>query len=494
MAVDRTRYDFNGKVRLTKKALMKELINKFLQQNKLDSLEKLKSMFPQKSDFNVDMFVDHQTYNNFNHDRKGRYFEQPFVLSNNEKVYLSNQWGGDVFQKLIKDFKNANYDIQEHLRTQKNQGKQNTIDIKNIILYGPPGVGKTHNINKLISLIEEGKNTQEIFQAIEQNEKFEHISLDDIKKRVKFVTFHQSFGYEDFIEGFRPNEKGKIELEDGVFKIIANEAEENLKNSSSNDFISFKKAFDILFKEKIENGESVKIELKRNGSYFNVTDFNNKTIYFEKQSGTTKHTLSIASLERMYNEETNKFINGGLAIYYNPILDKLLEIKRNSPVTNVEKKNYYLVIDEINRGNISKIFGELITLIEEDKRDKLEVTLPYSKEPFKVPSNLYIIGTMNSTDKSIALIDIALRRRFTFLKMEPNAALIDDVEAKRIFTELNEYIEDKLGAEYQIGHSYFMGDKIDLDFVMVYKIKPLLEEYFYGDKEGLDEALRIVGE
>jgi len=267
------------------------------------------------------------------------------------------------------------------------------MNIKNIILYGSPGVGKTHNTNKLINLIESGVSEKEIFESIKENKK-ETIDLDeDLKVRTKFITFHQSFGYEDFIEGFRPNEEGQIKLANGIFKEVSLEAQKNLNNS------------------------------------------------------------------------------------------------KEDPL-----KNYYLVIDEINRGNISKIFGELITLIEEDKRDKLEVVLPYSKEAFKIPSNLYIIGTMNSTDKSIALIDIALRRRFTFLKMKPNADLIEYSEAKALFIKLNEYIrESHLGEDYQIGHSYFMGidSDNDLEFVWEYKVKPLLEEYFYGDENSLGEILKL---
>jgi len=259
------------------------------------------------------------------------------------------------------------------------------MEIKNIILYGVAGVGKTHNINQLIKLIEDKKSELEIFSTIQNNKYSQNMDISNIKERVKFITFHQSFGYEDFIEGFRPNKEGKITLIDGIFKKISKEAKEN------------------------------------------------------------------------------------------------------------KEENYYLVIDEINRGNISKIFGELITLIEEDKRDKLEVTLPYSKELFSVPSNLYIIGTMNSSDKSIALIDIALRRRFTFLKMKPNANLINHSEAKKIFEELNKYISDNLSEDYQIGHSYFINIKNDddLKFILKYKIEPLLEEYFYGDEEKLEEAKEI---
>jgi len=267
--------------------------------------------------------------------------------------------------------------------TEQKANKNN--EIKNIIFYGSPGVGKTHNTKKLISLIESGISEKEIFETIKNNHQNNGIDIYDIKERVKFVTFHQSFGYEDFIEGFRPNEDGDIELQDGVFKTICD----------------------------------------------------------------------TASKDRGHK--------------------------------------YYLVIDEINRGNISKIFGELITLIEEDKRDTLEVTLPYSKQTFKIPSNLYIIGTMNSTDKSIALIDIALRRRFTFLKMEPKSDLVKYNSAKTIMEQLNAKITETLGADYVLGHSYFMKitNEDDLEFVLEYKIIPLLEEYYYGDISGLNEVLNI---
>ena len=306
----------------------------------------------------------------------------------------SSPWYTSYEPMIIERIQNNNIINEEELKNEEsdNSSSKNLImdsKIKNIILYGSPGVGKTHNINKLISLIESGISEIEIFNMIKNNELNDGVDanniIDNIYSRVKFITFHQSFGYEDFIEGFRPNVDGNIKLQDGIFKSICDDAN---------------------------------------------------------------------------NDKENK---------------------------------YYLVIDEINRGNISKIFGELITLIEENKRDTLEVTLPYSKKPFKIPSNLYIIGTMNSTDKSIALIDIALRRRFTFLKMKPKADLIDYPAAREIFENLNNQIEEDLGEDYQLGHSYFMNIKnqSDLDFVLEYKIIPLLEEYYYGDANRFKEIEKL---
>ncbi|MBD3796396.1 MAG: AAA family ATPase [Campylobacterales bacterium] len=373
------------------------------------------------------------------------------------------------------------------------------LKTKNIMLYGAPGVGKTHNYKRLISMIENGENEQMIFSTIANNsitnEQYQD-TFETIKKekRIEFVTFHQSYSYEDFIEGFRPNENGEIKLEDGIFKTLANNAEINLLKSQDNKEVLFVEALNILLKEKIENEEKVRIQLKRKDSYFDIYDFNDKTIYFKKQNGDPTHTLSIKTLEKMYYEGQNNIIQGGLAVYYNPLLEELLKLKNKVDGKAQEQKNFYIVIDEINRGNISKIFGELITLIEEDKRDNYEVTLPYSKEKFKIPSNLYILATMNSTDKSIATIDIALRRRFTFLKMQPNENLIDYTPARTLFNKLNKFIAENLNEDYKLGHSYFMKVTNDqeLEFVKEYKIKPLLEEYFYVDPKKLQNVLDML--
>lgn len=412
-----------------------------------------------------------------------------YILNNNEQLYkyVNSVLNDEIFLK------------EEH-----------KMKTKNIMLYGAPGVGKTHNYKRLITMIEDGNNEKTIFDTISKNETtndFNNSVFEDIKKekRIEFVTFHQSYSYEDFIEGFRPSENSHIELEDGIFKLLCNKAKNQIKETIY-QHISFDEAFDILRTKYIEN------ELDKIFSVSNVEilihEFKDKTIKVQSSNAKDTQYVKKSDLETVVQAILNNEVQkpsdiknldvkkdtislGGL---YYPIGKKIVEIiNENKKGIEEKEKNFYIVIDEINRGNISKIFGELITLIEEDKRDTYEVTLPYSKEKFKIPSNLYIIATMNSTDKSIATIDIALRRRFTFLKMKPNLDLVPEI-AKELFEKINEHISKTINEDYKLGHSYFMkiANENDLEFVKKYKIQPLLEEYFYGDEENYNKAIAIL--
>ncbi|WP_151721738.1 McrB family protein, partial [Acinetobacter ursingii] len=193
---------------------------------------------------------------------------------------------------------------------------------------------------------------------------------------------------------------------------------------------------------------------------------------------------------------------------YNSLLASLVDFLMQLPIQKSQNSEpVVLIIDEINRGNISRIFGELITLIEDSKRqgntEELYTTLPYSKESFSVPNNLYIIGTMNSSDRSLTGLDLALRRRFTFTEMAPNPWLLSNVEVQgiqidRLLDIINQRIEILLDRDHCIGHAYFMPlkDKPELSVlreIFLQKIIPLLQEYFFDDWEHIHAVLNENG-
>jgi len=366
----------------------------------------------------------------------------------------------------------------------------------NTIFYGPPGTGKTyHTVLRAAEIIENRK--------IEKYEDALKIFKENLGNRIEFITFHQNYSYEDFIQGLRPDtENDKIltfEKRDGVFKTIADRGLENL-NDSKNSRVNkkpFEEVFDLFFNPLLE-GEKDEIEVKMKKVSYNITSVSNKSIDFRKASGGTAHTLSIATLKKMYAAESLLDIRG-LGTYYSPLLTKLIELGKTD-ITSKEitkRRNYVIVIDEINRANISRVFGELITLIEPDKRSDgdipMTVTLP-SGDSFMVPSNLYIIGTMNTADKSIALLDIALRRRFNFEPMYPQYNVDGEViHHADVLKKLNDYIVKSKGHDFQIGHAYFMGENSDLMTIMNQKVIPLLMEYFMNDSTEVEQVLKSAG-
>lgn len=374
----------------------------------------------------------------------------------------------------------------------------------NQILYGPPGTGKTYNtINKALEIID-GFVPDDRAEAKAKFEEYKKAG------QIEFVTFHQSYGYEEFVEGIKAktSDKGiEYEIEAGIFKKLSKIANKNIEQTKENTII--KKDFDVMFKEKILDKlfENEKLEIKMKKSSFYIKEVDGTHISFDKSGGDSQHVLLIKNLKAMYEAGENKIIMGGLSQYYNPLLEYLLD---NNEIKNEEKeplKNYILIIDEINRGNISKIFGELITLIEPSKRigadEEIKVKLPYSNDDFGVPSNLYIIGTMNTADRSIALMDTALRRRFDFTEMMPCTELIDfkvdGINIKSMLEKINKRVEYLYDRDHTIGHAYFISlkddnitdKKAELDNIFRNKIIPLLQEYFYDDWE---KILMVLGD
>ncbi|HMQ69660.1 MAG TPA: AAA family ATPase [Ignavibacteria bacterium] len=373
---------------------------------------------------------------------------------------------------------------------QRNNKMSNPL---NQILYGPPGTGKTYQTILRAAEIIENRKIDDYQEALK-------IFKANLHDRIEFITFHQNYSYEDFIQGLRPDTENESELtfekKDGVFKILADKALRNFKDSENP--ITPKKTFDdtfeIFVRPLVEDVDEIEVKMKKVSYY--ITSVSNKSISFRKASGGTAHTLNIATLKKMYEDETLPEMHG-LGVYYLPLVNELLSIGKDTTgkKIKVEKKNYVIVIDEINRANISRVFGELITLIEPDKRSHgdipMEAKLP-SGDKFVVPSNLFIIGTMNTADKSIALLDIALRRRFEFEAMYPDYE-IDGINDIEILQGLNKLIIEKKGHDFQIGHSYFMNDSKDLVKRMNKKVIPLLLEYFMNDKKEVEEILEKAG-
>ena len=452
----------------------------------------------------------------------------------NRNYFLRN----GEFYKLSEEGKNY---IQTNFQLFIKRNNLNFNHHKNQILYGPPGTGKTYNT--VIRAMEIINNEKYDFVDDKQYEKLKK-DFDKLKQQgqIEFVTFHQSYSYEEFVEGIKPyipewgtvEENNRFIGQDGILKKIAKDAlysSLTLNNNIKNNELFYR----IIekFKEEYPIGSILQTQENNN---FEIVNYTETSIRIQPVTE-KRSTLSISyqPLEEMYILNKKNKINTrknleiamndrykGLSSYYLPIL-KIIEkfkvddknIKQGKEFKEklikefyqnkilLEKNNglrYVLVIDEINRGDVSKIFGELITLIEKDKRigkeHQMTVTLPYSRETFGVPNNLYIIGTMNTADRSIALLDTALRRRFDFEEMMPKPELlsgknIEGVDLEELLIKINDRIKNEYDRDHQIGHSYLMGveNKEQLERAYKNRILPLLNEYFYNDIDSVAKVL-----
>lgn len=493
-------------------------------------------------------------------------------------------------------YNNADFEkyVFEHQYTSKEENMNFPL---NTILYGPPGTGKTyHTINKAIEIIEnrvigEGEDRSDLKKQFEEYKK---------AGQIVFVTFHQSYGYEEFVEGIKAkkNEDKQViyEVEDGIFKQLSKRAKRIgysiLNNTTINNYrvtttdthfiITNKKnqkcrvSFELIedFMKGIDKGlfdtetlknmkgeeivdliptqyyaffinrdlskivsliEELRKKLSTDNSFFEnmvldgyvVTSISQDLLNIKSKKTNSIIPISLVYLNEIFDlldkkiitpndlkekntvdkmsKSTEKYLGNGYSGIYHRIAEYYLENKGKLK-TSIKNNNYVLIIDEINRGNISKIFGELITLIEDSKRlgkeEAVEITLPYSGEKFEVPSNLYIIGTMNTADRSIALMDTALRRRFEFEEMMPTSELlealeVDGIKIQSLLETINKRIEYLYDRDHTIGHAYFMSlkgkesddAKSELDHIFRNKIIPLLQEYFYDDWEKIRMVL-----
>lgn len=449
----------------------------------------------------------------------------------------------DANTKLFIPFFNTQFENEANLTPFFNT--QTSMDATlNKILFGPPGTGKTYaTINRALEIIgetTEGKTRQEIKDLFDNKMK---------EGQIVFTTFHQSMSYEDFIEGIKPIEPEKegdpviYSIKLGVFRTLCIEASFAIaqlrESKATKEVLDFSILYDNFaeeVQEKILNDTKVELETKTGGSVMVESISQQGNFVIKHHNGTRTYTVSKARLTKLQsaisnladvsniNDQFREIIGGSNSSAYWSVLNAIRKEKPTKAInkesrgytisekkqvvasllkadyTNTVGKPYVLIIDEINRGNVSQIFGELITLIEDDKRlgkeESLEVTLSYSKEMFGVPPNLHIIGTMNTADRSVEALDAALRRRFSFEEMRPTPSLIatdgklkekkgylGNIELPQLLNTINRRIEKLLDKDHQIGHSYFMAvsNLEELKAAFQNKIIPLLQEYFFGD-------------
>jgi len=492
--------------------------------------------------------------------KKEKSFEAYLMLLEHCKAYFDKPFAqiSDLAGKFTSGSPN-NADKQRNIEKEqgslgegnrKNTGKP----VLNQILYGPPGTGKTYNTVRKAVEICDGKVYSDYNAA-----KARYKDLKE-KGRIEFVTFHQSYGYEEFIEGIRADtDEGEISYkkEDGVFKRLAINAQfdASVKEGAQSKSLGFHERYGKLV-AAFNDDEELILDSKTDKPIAVKTISKRGNLHCYHEGSDKRYTVSKDRLKKLYdqfdtldklnkvtnlNKEFSDVIGGANQTTYWSALSYMLKLQGANSVQensfegkldyNSKKawlkeqgscalvkqpNNYVLIIDEINRGNLSKIFGELITLIEEDKRlgaeHEMTVRLPVSGDEFGVPSNLHIIGTMNTADRSIAMMDTALRRRFAFEEMMPDAEVFDDfgnngiinvqlkddasfeLNLKDMLNKINQRIEVLYDREHTIGHAYFMPLKenptIDkLSSIFKNKVIPLLAEYFFEDWEKIRMVL-----
>lgn len=434
------------------------------------------------------------------------------------KVLDIKQWNQktltEISQSKYKDFCLKIEDVFMKKQPEENSNSLQVNIPLNQILYGPPGTGKTYSVRQYITDIV-GQNPglktdneeQKINNAVKDLTWYSAIALSMYKNGKNNKYKVPNLQHQKIIKAFAATKESKKIKATLWFQMQSHtsESSENVNNSTKHPPYLF---------DKTENSEwyltetgikFVEENLSEQLEFLNAKNSSRKIEDFYKFITFHQSYSYEEFVEGIKPSINNDEDNATISYEYNRGIFKEICQQANSDPEN----NYLLIIDEINRGNISKIFGELITLIESDKRvipngerifentktqnEELVVILPYTKSKFGVPSNLYILGTMNTSDRSIASIDIALRRRFKFVEMMPKRELVADfgINFADVFENLNTKIKILLDRDHQIGHSYFIKTKYEnagsdeLKAIWFSEILPLLNEYFYCDWEKL---------
>ncbi|MDI1355736.1 MAG: AAA family ATPase [bacterium] len=444
-------------------------------------------------------------------------------LKTDAEYLEKNKTGHHMYSSSLKKYKKFIEELSGEEAVSENPN--NLTMSLNQILFGPPGTGKTYNsINKAITIINPSFDLTQERKLVK--DEFDRLIRNG---QIVFTTFHQSMSYEDFIEGIKPLEPKQegqpviYKVVNGILKKFCNQikSSEKLTNTGNETatVANFEELYAAFLKRlteiisKLEEGDFHIFPSRR--SNVKLLKLEGEGISTSGESANTIETITKDKLKRIYdkfqspdditniNEQLRKEVGTdiGWTTNYYAVFKAIKDFEKSITTTTIEHKvvapkNYVLIIDEINRGNVSQIFGELITLIEDDKRlgkpEALEATLAYSKERFGIPPNLYLVGTMNTADRSVEALDTALRRRFTFEEIPPKYDLAElqydyaDSVAFEILKTINNRIEKLIDKDHLIGHSYFiLKDEEDAEEKLInsfYKnIIPLLQEYFFGD-------------
>lgn len=420
----------------------------------------------------------------------------------------------EISQSKYKDFCLKIEDVFMKKQPEENSNSLQVNIPLNQILYGPPGTGKTYSVRQYITDIV-GQNPglktdneeQKINNAVKDLTWYSAIALSMYRNGKNNKYKVPNLQHQKIIKAFAATKESKKIKATLWFQMQSHtsESSENVNNSTKHPPYLFDKT-EISEWYLTETGiKFVEENLSEQLEFLNAKNSSRKIEDFYKFITFHQSYSYEEFVEGIKPSINNDEDNATISYEYNRGIFKEICQQANSDPEN----NYLLIIDEINRGNISKIFGELITLIESDKRvipngerifentktqnEELVVTLPYTKSKFGVPSNLYILGTMNTSDRSIASIDIALRRRFKFVEMMPKRELVADfgINFADVFENLNTKIKILLDRDHQIGHSYFIKTKYEnagsdeLKAIWFSEILPLLNEYFYCDWEKL---------